>query len=54
MNPYSIEDARSMHSKRVVQKVENKIFDIKPDARMTFKELAEWYLELEKVKALSS
>ena len=54
VDPYSIEDARKMHSKRVVQKVENKIFDIKPDAKMTFQELTDWYLGLEKVKALSS
>ena len=54
VNSYSIESAREMHSKRVVQKKENKIFDIKPDANMTFNELAKWYLELEKVKALSS
>ena len=54
VNSYSIESAREMHSKRVVQKKENKIFDIKPDTKMTFNELAEWYLDLEKVKALSS
>jgi integrase len=50
VKPYSIEDAQAMLSKRVVQKKENKIFDIKPDAEMTFKELSEWYLGLEKVK----
>ena len=54
VNPYSIESAREMHSKRVVQKKEKRIFDIKPDTNMTFNELAEWYLDLEKVKALSS
>jgi len=54
LNPYSIEDARKAHSKRVVQKAENRILDIKQDTRMTFNELTEWYLELEKVKALSS
>jgi len=54
LNPYSIEDARKMHSKRVVQKAENKILDIKPDTKMTFNEMAEWYLSLEKVKALKS
>jgi hypothetical protein len=54
LNPYSIESAREMHSKRVVQKKENKIFDIKADTKMTSKELTEWYLGLEKVKALSS
>jgi integrase len=54
INPYSIEDAHKMHSKRVVQKVENRIFDVKADTKMTFNKLAEWYLGLEKVKALSS
>jgi len=54
LNPYSIEDARKAHSKRVVQKAENRILDIKQDTRMTFNELAEWYLNLERVKALSS
>ncbi|MBC8462520.1 MAG: site-specific integrase [Deltaproteobacteria bacterium] len=54
LNQYSIEDARKVHSKRVVQKAENRILDIKPDTKMTFNELTEWYLNLEKVKALSS
>lgn len=54
VNPFSIESAREMHSKRVVQKKEKRIFDIKPDTKMTFNELAEWYLDLAKVKALSS
>lgn len=50
----SIEEARDAEGKRRTQKRENRIFDIKPDARMTFQELTEWYLELEKVKALPS
>ncbi len=54
LNPYSIEDARKAHSKRVVQKAENRILDIKQDTRMTFNELTDWYVNLEKVKALSS
>ena len=54
LNPYSIEDARKANSKRVVQKAENRILDIKQDTRMTFNELTEWYVNLEKVKALSS
>lgn len=53
LNPYSIESVREMHSKRVVQKKENRIFDIKPDTKMTFNELTEWFLDLEKVKALA-
>jgi integrase len=54
INPYSIDDARAFQSKRIVQKRENKIFDIKPDSKMTFQELSDWYLGLEKVKSLSS
>ena len=54
LNGYSIEDARAAHSKRVVQKAENRILDIKPDTKMTFQELTDWYLGLEKVKALDS
>lgn len=51
---YSIEEARDAEGKRRSQKRENRIFDIKPDTKMTFNELTEWYLGLEKVKALSS
>jgi integrase len=54
INPYSIADARAFQSKRTVQKRENRIFDIKADSKMTFNELTEWYLGLEKVKALPS
>jgi integrase len=50
----SIEEARDAEGKRRVQKRENRIFDIKPDSNMTFQELTDWYLALEKVKALSS
>ena len=48
---YSIEEARDANGKRRVQKRENRIFDIKPDATMAFEELAKWYLDLEKVKS---
>lgn len=54
LSPYSIEDARKYDAKRKIQKAENKILDIKKDSTMTFNELAEWYLGLEKVKALAS
>lgn len=54
LDPYSIEDARDADSKRKVQKRENRIFDIKPETTMTFNELAQWYLNLEKVKACDS
>ena len=48
---YSIEEARDADGKRRTQKRENRIFDIMPEAKMTFQELADWYLDLEKVKA---
>jgi len=48
---YSIEEARDADGKRRVQKRENRIFDIKPDSKMTFNQLAEWFLDLPKVKA---
>jgi len=51
---YSIEEARDAEGKRRGQKRENRIFDIKRDTRMRFSELKEWYLGLEKVKALAS
>ncbi|MBL6967204.1 MAG: site-specific integrase, partial [Desulfobacteraceae bacterium] len=50
----SIEDARAADGKKKSQKKEGRLFDIKADATMTFGELAKWYLELEKVKALAS
>jgi len=51
---YSIEEARDADGKRRTQKRENRIFDMLPEAKMTFKELAAWYLDLSKVKALRS
>ncbi len=51
---YSIEEARDADGKRRTQKRENRIFDMLPEAKMTFKELADWYLELSTVKALRS
>jgi len=54
LNGYSIEDAKKAHSKRTVQKAENRIMDIKPEFKTTFQKLTGWYLELEKVKALAS
>jgi hypothetical protein len=49
-NATSVEYARAADAKRKVQKRENRIFDIKPEAKMTFQELTNWYLGLEKVK----
>jgi integrase len=50
----SIEEARAADAKRQVQKKENRIFDMLPESKMTFKELTDWYLELKKVKKLQS
>jgi integrase len=54
LNPYSIKDANDALSKRQVQKKEKRIFDMLPESEMTFDELTEWYLDLEKVKELAS
>lgn len=50
----SLQYAKDAEGKRRSQKRENRIFDIKPDTTMTFNELTEWYLNLEKLKALPS
>lgn len=49
----SIEKARDAEGKRRSQKREGRIFDIKPECKMTFEELRNWYLGLEKVKGLA-
>lgn len=54
LNGLSIEDARTAKGQYRVLKKEKRLLDIKPDSKMTFTELAEWYLDLEKVKALAS
>jgi hypothetical protein len=41
---YSIQEAKDAEGKRRSQKRENRIFDIKPDSKMTFNELTKWYL----------
>ena len=51
---YSIEEARDADGKRRSQKRENRIFDMLPEAKMSFFELAEWYLNLKSVKKLAS
>jgi integrase len=51
---YSIEEARDADGKRRVQKRENRIFEMLPEATMTFNELAKWYLGLKSVRALAS
>ena len=50
----SIDDARTALSKRSVQKKEKRILDILPESKITFSQLADWYMELENVKALKS
>jgi integrase len=47
----SSEEAKDADGKRRSQKRENRIFDIKPDSKMTFQELADWYLNLENIKS---
>jgi integrase len=54
LNGYSIEDANKALSKRVVQKAEKRLMDVKPEFQTSFRELTEWYLDLESVKALAS
>ena len=50
---YSIEEARDADGKRRVQKRENRIFDMVPEAKMTFQKLSEWYLGLRQRPAKS-
>lgn len=52
--PYSIENARACEGKRKGQKMENRILEILPEAKMTFQELTDWYLALKPVKKLAS
>jgi integrase len=53
--PGGIEEARAAEGKRRAQKKENPtILERMPAERMTFTELAEWYLDLSPVKKLSS
>jgi integrase len=50
---YSIDEARDADAKKKILKRENRFFDIVPEAKMTFSELAKWYTGLERVKSLS-
>ena len=50
----SIDEARAADGKKKAMKKEGRLFDIKPDVKMTFSELSDWYLGLEKVKGLAS
>ena len=51
---FSIEDARAAEGKRKTQKKENRIFDIVPESKITFNDLAAWYVNLKSVQRLSS
>jgi integrase len=51
---YSLKEANDADSKRAVQKRENNIFEITPDAEMTMQELTDWYLDTPSVKKLKS
>ena len=46
----SIKEARDALGKKMAQKLEGRLFDVKADTKMTFEELTKWYLDLEKVK----
>ncbi len=50
----SISEAKAAEGLRRSQKHADPLFDIKPDNRMTFQELSDWYVNLERVKALAS
>jgi len=56
LDGYSLDDARAADARLVVAKRQNEIeiFDPKPEAKMTFNDLANWYLNLERVKGLAS
>ncbi len=56
MDPYSLEDAHKVNAKHTVGREENKLelFDRRTEDFITFQELADWYLGLEKVKSLAS
>jgi integrase len=50
-NGYDLTEAKAADGKAKAMKAENRILEIKPEAKMTFNELAEWYCNLEKVKS---
>lgn len=51
---YSIEEAKDAEGKRRGQKRENRIFEMLPESKMTFKELTDWYMNLSGVRRLIS
>jgi len=50
---YDLTKAKAADGKTKAMKVENRILDIKPEAKMTFNVLTKWYLDLEGVKRLA-
>lgn len=50
----SITEAQDADGKRRVQKRENRIFDMLPESKMTFSELADWYTKLPDVQKIAS
>ena len=54
LNGSSIEDEKVAMSKRKVQRKEKRVLDMLPESTITFKQLADWYLELPKIKELAS
>lgn len=50
----SKKEAEDALGKRRVQRREHKFFEMLPESRMTFRQLAEWYFKLESVKGLRS
>lgn len=50
---YSVEEARTAEGKRKTQKKEGRIFDMLSEAKMTFNELTEWFIDLPKKKKLA-
>ena len=50
----SVEAARAAEGKRIAQKKEGRILEMLPDSKVTFSNLAEWYLDRESAKALAS
>ena len=50
----SIQEAKDADGKRRAQKREGRIFEMLPEAKMTFTELSDWFKELSPVKELAS
>ena len=51
LDPYSVADAQNALAKRKVQKKERRLFDMLPDSNLTFADLIDWFLGLDKVKS---